>query len=307
MPTIPVPDGAVDCHVHVFDPARFRFAADVSYRPLPSECGTAEDLGSLLDTHGIARVVVVNPTSGYGDDNACMLDALERLGPRARGIARVPVSIAVRDLDALARRGVVGVRIDFVALGLAPLHDPAFARLLTALADRDLVLDMQAQGDQWSAIVAAIGKVPVRAVVDHMGRPRPEHGVEAPGFRALLGLASTGRVAVKLSGRGPILAQSAALSGHDRLRLRRGSRVHAGAARLGIRLAVSAQHPAHRLRAKPRIADQRRAQRSRSAAHPDDDAGALVRLPFAGSGRGLLTKLSTSGESVATCRAASRD
>ncbi len=200
MPPIPVPDGAVDCHVHVFDPARFRFAADVSYRPLPSECGTAEDLGSLLDTHGIARVVVVNPTSGYGDDNACMLDALERLGPRARGIARVPVSIAVRDLDALARRGVVGVRIDFVALGLAPLHDPAFARLLTALADRDLVLDMQAQGDQWSAIVAAIGKVPVRAVVDHMGRPRPEHGVEAPGFRALLGLASTGRVAVKLSG-----------------------------------------------------------------------------------------------------------
>lgn len=200
MPPIQVPDGAVDCHVHVFDPARFRFAADVSYRPLPSECGTAEDLGTLLDRHGIARVVIVNPTSGYGDDNGCMLDALERLGRRARGIARVPVSIAGHDLDALARRGVAGVRVDFVALGLAPMHDAAFSRLLTALADRDLLLDIQAQADQWNAIVPAIRDVPVRAVVDHMGRPRPEHGVDAPAFRALLSLASAGRTAVKLSG-----------------------------------------------------------------------------------------------------------
>jgi predicted TIM-barrel fold metal-dependent hydrolase len=200
MPRRQVAQGAVDCHVHVFDPARFPFAADAAYRPVPAEWATADDLVRLLDAHGIARVVVVNPTSGYGDDNACLLDALERLGARARGIARVPVSIAPRELDALARRGVAGVRVDFVALGLAPLRDAAFPRLLSALAERDLLLDVQAECEQWSEIVPAIASVPVRVVVDHMGRPRPELGVDAAAFKALLGLAATGRVAVKLSG-----------------------------------------------------------------------------------------------------------
>lgn len=71
-----VPADAVDCHVHVFDPARFPFAGDASYRPIPSECGTAVDLAATLDAAGIARVVLVNPTSGYCVDNRCMLDGL---------------------------------------------------------------------------------------------------------------------------------------------------------------------------------------------------------------------------------------
>jgi predicted TIM-barrel fold metal-dependent hydrolase len=194
------PAGATDTHVHVFDPARFPFAADTPYRPIAAELGSARELASTLDAAGVERVVLVNPTSGYGDDNRCMLDALERLGPRARGIARLPLDVSGRRLDALARRGVVGVRVDFVAKGLAPLGDASFMRLLTRLADRDLLLDVQSEGDQFVPIAKAIADVPVRVVVDHMGRPRPEQGVRAAGFRALLGMADSGRVAVKLSG-----------------------------------------------------------------------------------------------------------
>lgn len=195
-----VPDRAIDCHVHVFDPGRFPFAADASYHPLPSECGTADDLVTVLDAHGIARALVVTPTSGYGDDNACTLDALGRLGPRVRGVARVPVSIAPRALDELVEHGVLGVRIDFVALGLAPVVDAHFPRLLNALADRDLVLDVQAQGEQWTAIAPMLARSSTRLAIDHMGRPQPERGVDAPAFRALLALAQTGRAVVKLSG-----------------------------------------------------------------------------------------------------------
>jgi predicted TIM-barrel fold metal-dependent hydrolase len=195
-----LPASATDCHVHVFDPARFPFAANAPYRPIPAECGTAQDLAATLDSAGIERVVLVNPTSGYGEDNRCMLDAIERLGARARGIARVPLSTSGRGLDALARRGVVGVRIDCVGGGLAQLDDPAFATLLARLADRDLVLDLQGEAEQWVAIAPAVTAVPVRIVVDHAGRPRPDQGVNAPGFKALLRLAASGRVAVKLSG-----------------------------------------------------------------------------------------------------------
>jgi predicted TIM-barrel fold metal-dependent hydrolase len=103
-------------------------------------------------------------------------------------------------LDVLARQGVVGVRVDFIGLGLAPLADPGFGRLLTALADRDLVLDLQAEGEQWNEIVPAIARAPVRIAIDHMGRPRPDRGVDAPPFKAVLGLAAGGRAVVKLSG-----------------------------------------------------------------------------------------------------------
>jgi len=195
-----VPDLAIDCHVHVFDPARFAFAADASYRPLPCECGTVDDLAAVLDAHGIARAIIVTPTAGYGDDNACTLDALQRLGSRARGIARVPVSIAPRAIDGLVECGVVGVRVDFVALGLAPLDDPDFPRLLKALADRDLVLDVQAQGEQWNAIAPVLARASTRVAIDHMGRPQPGRGVGAPAFRAMLALSQTGRAVVKLSG-----------------------------------------------------------------------------------------------------------
>lgn len=195
-----VPARAIDCHVHVFDPARFPFAADASYRPSPCECGTADDLAAVLDAHGIAQAMIVTPTSGYGDDNSCTLDALERLGSRVRGIARVPVSIAPRALDELVEHGVVGVRIDFVALGLTPLADPDFPRLLNALAERDLVLDVQAQGEQWDAIAPVLARSSTRVAIDHMGRPQPDRGVDAPAFRAMLELARTGRAVVKLSG-----------------------------------------------------------------------------------------------------------
>lgn len=198
--TLRVPAGATDTHVHVFDPAHFPYRAGTPYQPVAAETGTASDLATVLDASGIERVVLVNPTSGYGDDNRCMLDALERLGARARGIARVPLAITGRALDALAKRNVVGVRVDFIATGGSLIEGPAFPKLLARLAERDLVCDIQAEGEQWSAIAPALAQVPVRIVIDHAGRPRPELGLHAEGFKALLGLADNGRTVVKLSG-----------------------------------------------------------------------------------------------------------
>ena len=201
MSAIDVPAGATDCHVHVFDAVRFPFAASASYHPLPCERGDADDLAMVLDAAGMERVVIVNPTSGYGDDNRCMLDALERLGERARGVARVPLAIAGDELDALSRGGVVGVRVDLVGGGTELATDREFRRLVAKLAERDLLLDVQGEDGQWLAVEAALnGAAPVRMVVDHMGRPDVRKGVDGEGFLALMRLADTGRVAVKLSG-----------------------------------------------------------------------------------------------------------
>ncbi|MEO6065201.1 MAG: amidohydrolase family protein [Lysobacterales bacterium] len=197
------PPGSVDTHVHVLDPRRFPYDDTASYAPAPHETGTVQQLECLLDAQGIDGVVIVDPSSGYNGDSRCMLDALAHLGQRARGIARwVPGrgNLDRAALTALAERSVAGVRIDFVGDGLAVLDDPSFRELLGHLADLDLVLDVQCERDQMCSIAPVLDQVPVRVVVDHIGRPYPPLGIAQPGFAALLDLAQRGNVWVKLSG-----------------------------------------------------------------------------------------------------------
>jgi Amidohydrolase len=76
-----VPRGACDCHVHVFgDPAKFPFAEKRIYTP--PQASVDQLLELQRDLH-LERVVVVQP-SVYGTDNACTVDAVRRMGARAR-------------------------------------------------------------------------------------------------------------------------------------------------------------------------------------------------------------------------------
>ncbi|MBB5692732.1 tripartite tricarboxylate transporter substrate-binding protein [Muricoccus pecuniae] len=96
-----VPDGATDCHIHVYDP---RFPYDPAAQLCPGPA-TVEDYRRLQARLGTSRCVVVQPSS-YGTDNACLLDALGRLGPAARGVAVVDAAVTDGTLRAL---GVTGL------------------------------------------------------------------------------------------------------------------------------------------------------------------------------------------------------
>src|SRR5216683_1262510 len=100
-----VPRGACDCHVHVFDPAQFPYASERVYTP--PEASVA-DLRQLQTALHFDRVVIVQP-SVYGTDNSCTLDAMRRLGARARGVAVIDTSTTTGALDAMAAAGVRGV------------------------------------------------------------------------------------------------------------------------------------------------------------------------------------------------------
>ncbi|WP_422067207.1 amidohydrolase family protein [Solirhodobacter olei] len=56
------------------------------------------------------------------------------------------------------------------------------------------------EGDQISMFAPWIRSIPVRVLIDHCGRPSPDAGLAQPGFTALLDLAQTERVRVKVSG-----------------------------------------------------------------------------------------------------------
>lgn len=198
--TAPSPNtqAKIDCHVHVFDPVRFPYADEASYRPSGHELATAAALGHLMAAHGVLHALIVGPNSGYSLDNRCLLDALQRGGGRFKGVAVVAHGTGHDELQALRAQGVVGVTMNAALLGTDHYRDAA--PLLQRLRDLGMWAAVQVQHDQLLAMLPMLLDSGVQVVVDHCGRPDPAVGVGQPGFQALLKTADTGRVAVKLSG-----------------------------------------------------------------------------------------------------------
>lgn len=103
-PAFEVPRNACDCHTHVFGPDdKFPFSRKRLYTPGPA---SIEDLEALHRTLHVDRVVVVHP-SPYGADNSCTVDAVRKLGHRARGIAVIDDTINDRILADMHASGIL--------------------------------------------------------------------------------------------------------------------------------------------------------------------------------------------------------
>jgi len=195
-----VPQGACDCHVHVFGTAaEFPFAAGRAYTPPPA---SADDLAALLDALRLSRVVIVQP-SVYGTDNSCTIDGMRRLGGRARGVAVIDDKTSNKALDDMHRAGIRGVRVNLETSGQT---DPAAARAnLLAAAERVVSRGWHVQVYTRLSVVSAIRPVieaglPVPVVFDHFGGAQAAAGVDQPGFADLLALVKSGRAYAKVSG-----------------------------------------------------------------------------------------------------------
>ena len=193
-----VPRGACDCHVHVFDPGRFPYEGGRRYTP---PAAAIEDLRDLQAGLHLDRVVVVQP-SVYGVDNSCTINAVRELGARACAVAVIDQSFSTAKLDALARAGVRGVRMNLETVGKS---DPAAARRVlreTAdqLAGRDWHIQLYTRLSVIAALKDDLAGLPFPVVVDHLGGAKAALGPGQGGFGDLLALVKSGRVYVKISG-----------------------------------------------------------------------------------------------------------
>jgi predicted TIM-barrel fold metal-dependent hydrolase len=116
----------VDCHAHIVDPARFPFVAGPGYKPRAEETGTREAYGAMLDGLGAPHALLVQP-SGYGLDNAAMLDAMRASPGRFEAIAMLSPGASDRTLETLAEAGVVGVRFNLPSCDPQALGHPTAA------------------------------------------------------------------------------------------------------------------------------------------------------------------------------------
>ncbi|WP_321817100.1 MULTISPECIES: amidohydrolase family protein [unclassified Paraburkholderia] len=192
--------GSCDCHVHIFDAARYPFAANRSYTP-----GRAlvSDLLGFEARLGIERVVVVQP-SVYGTDNAAMLAALRDLGTlRARGVAVIdPQTVTPAELRAMHEQGVRGVRLNLEVKGQRD-QSVALAQLQRAaetVAPLGWAIQIYADVDVVAALAPTIGALPVHVVLDHFAGVRvPKQPEQKDAFDTVLALVKGGNVYVKLS------------------------------------------------------------------------------------------------------------
>jgi predicted TIM-barrel fold metal-dependent hydrolase len=192
-----LPEGAIDCHLHVVDPARFPYVDGPGYMPPQHETGNADQLAETLRRHGIAGALLVQP-SCYGSDNSAMLSAMQAARGRYKAIAMIDPAISDAELDFLAEAGTVGVRLNAVNMGVDAVR--AATPLLPKLAGRKWLVELQCPAARLPELSAPILDAGLRLILDHIAYPDPDQDISQTGFRHALQLAPTGRVFVKLSG-----------------------------------------------------------------------------------------------------------
>jgi predicted TIM-barrel fold metal-dependent hydrolase len=213
-----VPAGACDCHTHIHgDMREFPMFAGRVYTPEPA---LPEEMAQLHKALRMQRVVIVTP-SVYGTDNSATLWGMKARGNNARGVAVIDDKTTESELEAMARAGVRGIRINLATGGAAP--DPAAARKrFQAAAERMKARGWHVQMYVTLPVISSIKDLvlasPVPVVFDHFGRAHAALGVAQPGFSDLVELLRSGKAYVKISGayrvshQGPDFADAAPLA-----------------------------------------------------------------------------------------------
>ncbi len=187
---------AVDCHAHVM---RRDLPLAPDRHSGPKRDVTVEEFLGVLDAHAISHGVLTAP-SFYGTDNSLLLSALDAAQGRLRGTAIVAPDIAEEDLAGMDRRGVVGIRLNWIRREtLADVESPAYRRLFERLRKLDWQVEIYLEGPKLAAVLPRIRDQGVKVVVDHFGAPDPARGVACPGFQEVLRGVRGGDTFVKLS------------------------------------------------------------------------------------------------------------
>ena len=144
--------------------------------------------------------------SAYARDNACMLDAMQEVGARCRGIVDVDENAPDAELARLHAAGVRGARINVSPVhppqsGLGAALLPRIERLEARCAELGWMLDFLLPGWLTEELLPRLEKLTVDFTLAHMGMFLAKHGSAQPGFSKLLRfLRQDSRGWIKLTG-----------------------------------------------------------------------------------------------------------
>jgi predicted TIM-barrel fold metal-dependent hydrolase len=185
-----VPDGAADCHHHIYDP-RFAYNPKAVLKP---PFATVTDYRALQKKLGTSRNVMVQPST-YGTDNRCLRDVLAQMGENCRAVCVVNSKVTDAELKSLHAAGVRGVRVQF------GLGNPVGADEVMPLARRIAAMGWHIQCNMPPDLLVQMESLllglPVPVIIDHLGRAT---AVDQPQYNTVRKLLDSGRGWVKVSG-----------------------------------------------------------------------------------------------------------
>jgi predicted TIM-barrel fold metal-dependent hydrolase len=165
----------------------------------PKRDASVEEYLAELDKHGISHGVLTAP-SFYGTDNALLLATLAIAPDRLRGTAIVSPEIAEEALVGMDRRGIVGIRLNWIRReALADVESPSYRRLFERVRKLDWQVEIYLEGPKLATKLPRIRDQGVKVVIDHFGSPDPVLGVACRGFQEVLRGVRSGDTFVKLS------------------------------------------------------------------------------------------------------------
>lgn len=189
-------DVACDAHLHIIDP-RFPRIPDPG-APIPTRA-TLDDYLAARSHFGTGRAVIVQPKN-FGTDNSCILDAVDRLGSAARGIAVLTPSVSDTELRELADQGVRGIRFSIWNPDNAVVGPDMIQPLAHKIADLGWHVQVHMSGDQILCHANLLANLPCPLVIDHMARLPPAQGTSHPAYPVVRRLLDAGNTWLKLSG-----------------------------------------------------------------------------------------------------------
>ncbi len=148
---------------------------------------------------GIERGIIVQPTT-YGADHTATLDGLKIAGPNYRACANAIVFNERDDryLAQLDAAGVGGARFTRQGLGVA-LDQAAFERAVARVRELGWYVKVQPEPEGIAASIAPYERLDMPVVLDHLGRPDAQRGIDDPSVRKLVDLLKTGNFWVMVS------------------------------------------------------------------------------------------------------------
>lgn len=198
-PKLEAPANACDCHMHVYDGARFPPARPGPQSRMQENAAVAQ-YRLLQQRLGTTRTVIVTPAA-YVTDNRVTLDGIAQLGRHCTsGVAVVHPTVTDAELKQLAGGGIVGIRFTVFDPRSAAVSVDMIAPLAKRVADLGWHIQIHMRADQIVANAALLENLPTQVVFDHMGRlPQPDPlGHQA--FAIIRRMIDKGRAWVKLSG-----------------------------------------------------------------------------------------------------------
>jgi predicted TIM-barrel fold metal-dependent hydrolase len=181
----------IDGHVHVWvlDPERYPWQQTLAQVPIPDMAASAEDLLGHMDSAGVERALLLQP-SVYGWDNSYLCDSADRYPDRFGAVCLVDPRApgAGDDLRYWCReRGCCGVRVNLIEDGDSDwLTAPGQQGLWEAVGELGIPVSLQMRPDHAAGVRKLARAYPaIRFIADYLGRQAAHDGTGATALRQL--------------------------------------------------------------------------------------------------------------------------